>query len=280
MKHTLLICATAALLAIPSITRAEDSAPQKGKKLHVLSVGNSFSQNAHKYLRQIVKASGNDISLCNAYIGGCSFARHMKHANTYEQDPTNTNGTPYAGKSLKQLLVKEPWDVITIQQCSPESFKAESFDSAKELITYIRKYAPKSEIVVHQTWAYRPDRTNFWAKSGIDEKIMYTRLKANYDNLARENGFRQILGGTAFETAKLDPDWGPYNPETKTRSLFNDDCYHANYAGEYLLGCVWFETLYGQSCVGNTFRPKEMTKEDAATLQKVAHNTLLAAPAK
>jgi curved DNA-binding protein CbpA len=129
--------------------------------------------------------------------------------------------------------------------------------------------------------------------------------RAAYDALAKETGFRLIPCGDAMELARLDPAWGrfesdpafdpktavyPALPKGERRSLHSGyswkknektgryalgkDAFHANTAGEYLLGCVWLEFFFGQSAVGNGFTPKGMTAEEAAILQKVAHRAV------
>jgi hypothetical protein len=50
---------------------------------------------------------------------------------------------------------------------------------------------------------------------------------------------------------------------------------HANAQGEYLLGCVWFEFLFGQSVIGNSFVPAGVAAEDAAILQRIAHSVVI-----
>ena len=37
--------------------------------MNVLSIGNSFSTNAHKFLPQMAKAAGKELLLCNLFIG-------------------------------------------------------------------------------------------------------------------------------------------------------------------------------------------------------------------
>jgi putative protease len=45
--------------------------------------------------------------------------------------------------------------------------------------------------------------------------------------------------------------------------------------GQYLNACVWFETILGQSCIGNTFRPEYGLSEDLITIfQKAAHDAV------
>ena len=47
--------------------------------MKILCIGNSYSVGATKYLHQIAKQYGDDIDVCNLYIGGCSLERHAKN---------------------------------------------------------------------------------------------------------------------------------------------------------------------------------------------------------
>jgi hypothetical protein len=45
-----------------------------------------------------------------------------------------------------------------VQQASIKSHDLETYrPHMANLVDYIKKYAPKSKIIVHQTWAYRVD---------------------------------------------------------------------------------------------------------------------------
>ena len=276
------------------------------KTLKVLAVGNSFSANALHYFSDVVGASGNRVIAMNAMIGGCDFERHMRHADAFEANPSDPEGRPYAGnQSLKDLLTAQKWDYVTIQQVSHKSFKPETFHPhADRLIAYIRKYAPQAEIVIHETWAYRDDHP-FWGQKNFDADVMYKGLRAAYDGLSKDTGFRLIPCGDAMEAARRDPAWGKFVPDAafdpktavypalptnEKRSLHNGyswskdaktgnfelgkDAFHANAQGEYLLGCVWFEFFFSQSAVGNTCVPKGVTPDDAAILQRIAHRVV------
>src|SRR6185436_7106342 len=105
--------------------------------------------------------------------------------------------------------------------------------------------------------------------------------------------------------ADSDPKWG-YKPDTsfdrakaaapalpdQTHSLhvgwrwttgkdgkqtLGMDGHHANTAGEYLGACVFYEVLFKESAVGNSFVPKGLEPEDAKYLQDVAHRAVAAA---
>ena len=58
------------------------------------------------------------------------------------------------------------------------------------------------------------------------------------------------------------------------------DGHHANLAGEYLGACVWYEVLFGESVVGNSFVPPGLDKTHAHFLQETAHKAVAAAAVK
>ena len=47
--------------------------------MNILSIGNSFSQDAHRYLHEIAKADGVDLTSVNLYIGSCSLSSHFRY---------------------------------------------------------------------------------------------------------------------------------------------------------------------------------------------------------
>ena len=64
--------------------------------MDILSIGNSFSQDAQRYLHQIAKADGVDIHSFNLYIGGCPLSKHYRNmlseesVYTLEMNGSNT----------------------------------------------------------------------------------------------------------------------------------------------------------------------------------------------
>lgn len=276
--------------------------------IRLLAIGNSFADNALTYFGDIAQAAGKQVLVGRACLGGCDLERHMRHADAFEADPNDPEGSPYAngGKSLRQLLEQEPWDYVTIQQVSHKSFRPQSYHPhVDRLIAYIRKHAPQAEIVIHQTWAYRDDH-GFWGEPGLDADSMYRRVCAAYDALSKATGLRQIPSGDAMEAARRDPQWGPFVPDPEfdpaaatypelpkndVHALHNGwygwkkdaktgdwvlsrDCIHANREGKYLLGCVWFEFFFDRPVVGNSFCPPGMSPDDAAVLQRIAHRVV------
>ena len=54
--------------------------------MKVLSIGNSFSQDAHKWLHKLAENNGVDLETVNLYIGGCSLGTHWKNAKENNAD--------------------------------------------------------------------------------------------------------------------------------------------------------------------------------------------------
>ncbi len=275
-------------------------------EIKVLAIGNSFTENTTRFLPDIARAAGCKLTLGKATIGGSPLATHWANALLAEKNPPDPKAKAYSyeGKpvTLKEILLAQKWDVVTIQQHSMDSAKVETYRPyAKELADYIHKYAPGARIVLHQTWAYREDDPAF--KAGFTQAEMRRRLQSAYRTIAGELGAEILPVGDAFENARLDPQWKgrfpdpafdyarpPYprlpdqshslnvgytwGKDKEGRWRLDYDGHHANANGEYLGAAVWFEFLFGRSAVGNEFVPREVTSGDAAILARIAHETV------
>jgi hypothetical protein len=292
-----------ALLPLAAAARDEP----KGKTVRLLTVGNSFSQNATKFLDKIAEADGNVLVHHRCVIGGSGPDQHLAKVAAHEKDPTDKEGLYGTGKSLAQELVAEKWDVITVQQASVRSHDLATYrPGMKALVDYIKKHAPGSEVVIHQTWAYRVDDPRFRKPSDKTgepktQKAMYEGLSDAYRAIAKELGVRRVPVGDAFYAADTDPKWGfkpdpKFDPKLATQPDLPDqkhslhvgwrwatakgettlqfDGHHANPAGEYLGGLVFYEFLYGRSAVGNKFRPPSVDADYARFLQETAHKSV------
>ena len=47
--------------------------------MKILAIGNSFSEDAMYYLKNIADADGVEVKAVNLYIGGCNLERHWKN---------------------------------------------------------------------------------------------------------------------------------------------------------------------------------------------------------
>jgi hypothetical protein len=292
-------------------TKAPEAAPAAGsKEVRLLAIGNSFSGDATRHLPGLVKAAGHTLVFGHASIGGCPLAKHWALAEAHEKDPADAKGKPYTYNgnkvSLKELLTAQKWQYVTIQQFSGDSYKIDTYrPHAKNLYDYIKKHAPQAEVLVHQTWAYREDDPIF--QSGkFTQQQMFDGLRAAYQTIASELKCRIIPVGTAMQRVRHTPEWKFVYPDPKfdyagakspalpsqEHSLnvgwrwsnpadgqpkLSLDAHHASLAGQYLGAAVWFEFLYGQSVVDNTYVPAGLQEADAAFLRKMAHEAVAAA---
>ncbi len=187
----------------------------------VLTIGNSFADDATTFLPQMATAGGHDLLLFKANPPGCSMEQHAGWIEAHEEDAESPAGKPYpsafiparAGESadkkysLAEILREEKWDFVTIQQVSNLSFKEESFEPyAGTIIDCIRENSPDAEIVIHQTLAYREDYPGF-ADGDFTQEKMFEGLEANYRKLAEKYGLRVIPVSQAFQDARSQPRW-------------------------------------------------------------------------
>ena len=284
------------------------------KDLKVLMVGNSFSVCVGFYLPQIVKSvPGHRLELTSAYIGGCSLERHCRHLREAEKNPevkpysircwdTAAKKNPVFTRrdNLNSVLKKGKYDIITIQQASGASWNYKTYQPyADELIAYIRKYQPKAEIVIQQTWAYRKDgsqlKPNPTAKWDFDQTGMYERIRDAYRKLAEAHHLRVIPTGDAVQlfrkytpvkfqvpTKKFEYPERPstagdvvgnvvWRKDPKTgKYILRIDPNHLNASGHYLQACLWFAFLYGEPTSKIAFAPQNMKGEECALLRKCA----------
>ncbi|WP_338868195.1 DUF4886 domain-containing protein [Spirosoma sp. SC4-14] len=288
---------------LPAFTQpaSSNTASQK-PALRLFMIGNSFSQNASKYLPQLSREGGHELQIGRAEIGGSSLQRHWEHVEAAEQNPDDPKGKPYGGKSLKMLLSEGEWDIITIQQVSILSGDVETYRPyARKLYDYVKKLQPKAQVVLHQTWAYRSDSNDFSriaaGDSAKNARQMWEKSRAAYHTIANELQIPIIPDGDAFWRINSSSRWGyhkdnhvdfshlkPPSLPDQTHSLHvgyrwnNDklafDSHHANDAGCYLGGLVWYSFLFGESPQKLTFRPEDVNDAFARQLRKTAWKTV------
>ena len=291
------------------------------KDLKVLMIGNSFSVCVGQCLPSIVQSfPEHSLELTSACIGGCPLEKHVKNIKAAEDGTkagkywimvwTVSKGGPVQSKSssgyLADLLKKQSYDIVTIQQASKFSWKWESYEPyAGELIAFIRQCQPDAEIVIQQTWSYRSDAAALKSFK-LDQTGMYEHLRDAYRQLAEKYGFRVIPTGDAVQLFRKYTPVKYQKPEgtfeypnvpsqagdvvgsakwarpkaRKTKDKDGDkgeepmklrvDTHHLNPDGHYLQACVWFSFLYGEPADKIAWAPKNMPPDFAALLRKCA----------
>ncbi|MBE7060589.1 MAG: DUF4886 domain-containing protein [Ruminococcaceae bacterium] len=228
--------------------------------MNVLAIGNSFSQDATRYLHDIAKGEGVSLTVVNLYIGGCSLRKHYLNA----LDDAKAYALEFNGKdtgffvSIKEALVSRDWDVVTVQQASSLSTDFETFVPYIDFIKdYIKKYSPKSKIYIHQTWSYEEGSDKLCKLMGYKKQAdMHKDIKAAY-----------ALAAKRIEADGVIPSGELMFNLCKAGHKMHRDTFHASYGlGRYALGLLWFKKLTGKSVANNSFRKFDdfVTKDEIA----------------
>ena len=216
--------------------------------MNILSIGNSFSQDAQRYLHRIAKADGFDLNTFNLYMGGCPLSLHYRNMISEERAyMLEMNGESTEFKvSLKDALLNRDWDVVTIQQVSSKSPYYETFQPyLDKIVEYVRLCVPKAKIAIHQTWAYEQDSHGLNVELGYNNHTdMFRDVKASYEKAAEEiNADFVIPSGEVFQSLI----------ESGIEKVHRDT-FHASYGiGRYALGLLWYFILSGNDVKNNTF---------------------------
>lgn len=225
--------------------------------MNVLSIGNSFSEDAQRYLHCIAKADGVDIEAFNLYIGGCSLSKHYRNMLSEEKAYTlgmNGSSTGFC-VSLKEALLNREWDIVTLQQVSNQSNDYNTYQPyLQKLVDYVRLCAPKAKIVIHQTWAYEQDGVLLKGLGYTDYRDMLSDIKKSYKKAAEDIGADCIIPSGELFCALIE------NGIEKVHR----DTFHASLGlGRYALGLLWYAFLSGNDITQNTFKyfDEEITDE-------------------
>lgn len=247
--------------------------------MKVLCIGNSFSQNATKYLYSMAASCGIEMKTVNLYIGGCSLRRH--YVNMMDDRAAyalmfNGMDTGFS-VSLRQALFSDEFDVVTLQQASPLSFKADTyFPYIERLTELIQSCCPKAKIYLHQTWAYRPDSARLSHMGFSSHAEMYEAVKASYGQVYDKINAQGLLPSGEV-MARLCKE-GLSGSE-----LFADDIHASAGLGQYALALTWLEYLTGIPAETCSFLPDKnpLSQQEISAAKKAAHEGCLwAAPYK
>jgi len=231
--------------------------------MKILSIGNSFSQDAQRYLHKISVAGGKSIKAVNLYIGGCSLRTHyfnmLEDAKKYSFEFNGESTKIFV--TIKEALMSDEWDYVTLQQASPLSPHYETYQPyLSELQAYVKKYAPQAKILIHETWAYDKNATLKLnsAKCATAEE-MHSKIILAYERAAKETNAAGIIRvGEAISEAINAGLEAPYR-----------DGFHLSKGpGRYLAALLWFCYLQNidPDAVPEIVLDEELTDSDKAII--------------
>lgn len=243
---------------IEAWTADPDAIPEpENTQKKVLTIGNSFAENASVYASEIAYANGEELTFGYLKYPSCTLEKHLYAAQNdlavfkfQITDPTGTKTTVKSGEgtsfeptddttnangaTIAEALEYTDWDIIVFQQESSNARDYSTYSYLGDLITYVRGYCPDAELMFHQVWRW-----------GTWETDQFDLIKANSERVARENDLTIIPTGLAFEYARSETGL----------NVNEDDGYyqHANTYGMYIAGCAYVSAIFGIEISADTF---------------------------
>lgn len=240
--------------------------------INVLSIGNSFSMDAHRYLHDLARKEGASIECTNLCIGGCpleqQYRNMMGDKRDYYLQIDGHSGT-YFMVSMKEALLTKTWDYVTLQQASHLSYQEESYmPYLPELVKYIRRMCPKTKILLHETWGYETGSERIINNGFQTYEEMFAEVKKCYAKAAEEVMADGIIPcGTAFLHALQ-----------MGVSKIHRDTFHASLGlGRLILAMVWYGYLTGNDIQTISFDDLDeaVTAEEYEIAKEAARRALL-----
>ena len=242
-------------------------------KLRTLSIGNSFSQDACRYLHPIAASMGIDWECVNLYIGGCSLETHAANlASGAEAYSLEINGEA-VGKmvSVNDLLKDGAYDVVTLQQASHFSGKLPTyFPYIETLAEAVRAAQPEAKLMVHETWAYETDSNHgAFPDYGRNQRRMYELLHDAYLHAAKKIGADIIPVGDAVQGLREEVPAFDYS---SGGASLNRDGFHLSIpVGRCFAAYIWLETICGADVRKASYIPED-ADENAVRLLELARD--------
>lgn len=224
--------------------------------MKILSIGNSFSQDAHKWLYDVCKSAGKEIYNANLYYGGCSLYGHWNfYANNQAEYDYEIKGEAVRKISLVEALAEQEWDVITYQQSSPNCGKYETYQPfLNDLHKVVSKACPNARFYIHKTWAYEKDfvSENFENYSN-NQKYMYECLSEAYDKAAKDINAPIIPSGDVIQY--LRDNTPEFDYKNGGLSLNRDGFHLTLDYGRYAASLTWYCKLFDGDARDVSFVP-------------------------
>ena len=244
------------------------------RSVKILAIGNSFSVDAMKnHLYDVFKSADYDqIILGNLYIGGCSLDTHWNNMNggltAYQYQKNDDNGEWVYTENVAPLtaLQDETWDIITIQQASPDSGRSNTYGNLQNIVNWVNtnKTNPNAKVLWHMTWAYQQDSTHEgFANYGNDQMTMYNAIvSAVQNNVLTVNGINGVIpAGTAVQNLRT----------SGLGDTLTADGYHLKDTyGDYVAALTWFRAITGESLDLVTYWPDSVVDYKADIMQAAA----------
>lgn len=231
------------------------SLPVCAQQTDVLFIGNSYTtaNDLPFMFRQIALSLGDTVNTGVQAPGGYTLMDHL-----------------YA-PATQSAIASQQWDYVVLQEQSQYGAMpmGNTFsDVAATSLTYaINDSSECAYPVFYMTWGRKNGDASscMWYPDLCTYDSMQQALRNNYIQLAVENeGYVSPVGWAWKQVRDTHPGI----------ELYQADESHPSVAGTYLAACVFYCTLFKQSCVGTSF-VSSLQPDSAAILQAIASSTVL-----
>jgi len=290
-------------------TGIHEADPKEDMSLNILFISNSTCYYFPDELYGMLTAAGyDDVTLALTYYSGCSIQKHhqwyMENAANYEFMVWSKDGVQkLENYSMENALYYKNWDVVSFDNNSRSfsSFDVQtSIEQAEpyfgELLGEIKEKLPDARYFWHEYWAEGLGYDGSFKMESVEQRTENYKVKNDVmRRLASTYDLEMTPTGTAWEKVRDLPlirkpleafpnvEQLTLFSRLKGAEIFDDHTHDGDIGGgQYLNACVWFEAVTGQSCIGNTFRPKytmvtldcSLSEEKIEVLQKAAHEAV------
>ena len=227
--------------------------PKEDDIIYVLSLGNSYSMDAHAYLSRLAEHEGKSIYTVNLYYSGCSLKQHYtfwKNQEAPYKYEVNGKIDWNSAVSLMDILPTQEWDVITLQESSYAACLDGAWDRQilAEFLALFRAACPQARIMLHQPWAYGDHFENHDGNTGGSMAAMWAKCEPKCRAAAEDTGLSIIPCGHAMFRAQQLLNTGKYS----ISSIQRDESHAEASWGRYMLALVWYAAITGEK-PSNTF---------------------------
>ena len=229
------------------------------RKVSILFIGNSFSDDMVWYMPYIAESLGINVDVRNLYYGGCEINRHIdflkndKPEYEYRYFENGEWKTRY-GVTSRPIIRSKKWTYIVLQQASYLSGVKDGLKNLETLVYLIKEnlIGKRTKFIWNMTWAYPK-------YSDLDV------FKTSYKN----NQIKMLNGiiNNVNERIMFNPDFRIIIPTgiaiQHMRSLVDEhilhrDGFHLSYQpGRFLASLTAIKTIFDVDITKNTFIPQE-----------------------
>ncbi len=216
--------------------------------MKILSIGNSFSQDAQRWLHSIAKVSGDNIDTYNLFIGGCSLETHWNciKNNLCDYSKEGNDGKWICNTTLLDALESDQFDIVTVQQASGSSGQPQSYiPYLTDVVNFAKKYQPNAKFYFHKTWSYeKGSHHGDFVRYNHDQNEMYRRICDATAMAAKIVDLEIIPVGDVIQA--LRENTKEFDFKNGGLSLCRDTFHLSLDYGRFAAGATWYKSFTGK----------------------------------